>query len=85
MTTTYGKTTPTEYSDPEIQAVVQNGFALGMVLSKTHMVDVYPFLRYVPFFTSELRRGFEADLDMYTSQLSVARKQLVIDFLHDVT
>ncbi|KAI0345186.1 cytochrome P450 [Trametopsis cervina] len=76
MTLTYGKTSPTYYSDPEVQAVVMNGLELGKLLSKTHIVDVYPILRYIPFFTSELRRGYKADHELYTSQVNVVREKV---------
>lgn len=77
MAVTYGKTTSSNYSDPEVQAVVKNGLEIGKLLTKTHIVDIYPFLRYIPFFTTDLRRGFKADHDLYTSQVNVVRRQLV--------
>jgi hypothetical protein len=77
MTLTYGKTTPTNYSDPEVQAIVKNGLELGKLLSKNHIVDDYPLLRYLPFVTSELRQGFKADHDLYTSQVEAVKKQVV--------
>ncbi len=77
MTLTYGKRTPSNYSDPEVQAIVKNGLELGKLLAKTHIVDVYPILKYIPLFTSDLREGFRADHELYTSQVNVVRKQLV--------
>ena len=77
MTLTYGKRTPSNYSDPEVQAIVKNGFELGKLLAKTHIVDVYPILKYIPYFTSDLRQGFKADYDLYTSQVNSVRKQVV--------
>ncbi|KAI0086646.1 cytochrome P450 [Irpex rosettiformis] len=76
MTLTYGKRTPSNYSDPEVQAIVKNGLELGKLLTKTHIVDIYPILKYIPFLTSDLRQGFKADHELYTSQVNVVRKQL---------
>ena len=48
MTLAYGKTTPTSYSDPEVQQVNKCLTTMGnMVKPGTYLVDTYPILRYV--------------------------------------
>ncbi|KAI0933583.1 hypothetical protein AcV5_005691 [Taiwanofungus camphoratus] len=55
MAISYGKTTPTSYSDPEVQAVNCCLRRLGSALRPgTYLVDTYSFLRYIPGYLSHL-------------------------------
>ncbi|KAI0086645.1 cytochrome P450 [Irpex rosettiformis] len=79
MTMTYGKTSPTYYSDPEVQEINRNGARLGTLTqigARSHIVDVYPILRHIPWFTSTLRKWHNDELDLFTRQLEAAREQL---------
>lgn len=80
MTMTYGKTCPTYYSDPEVQEINRNGSRLGTLTqigARSHIVDIYPFLRHIPWFTSTLRKWHQDELDLFTRQVQAARKQMV--------
>ena len=50
MEITYGKVTPTLYSDPEVVAVSDELYSLG------HTVDTYPILQYVPGYLTKLQK-----------------------------
>ncbi|PCH38429.1 cytochrome P450 [Wolfiporia cocos MD-104 SS10] len=77
MTIAYGKTTPTSYSDPEVQAVNKYLALLGATLRPgAHLVDTYPFLRYIPGYLAHLRRYQAEEQALYSAQLDVVRKQL---------
>ncbi|KAI0693913.1 cytochrome P450 [Cytidiella melzeri] len=79
MTMTYGKTSPTYYSDPEVLEISRNSSRLGTVTqigASSHVVDVYPVLRYIPWFTAKLRSWHRDELDLFTRQVNAVRKQL---------
>ncbi|TFK93081.1 cytochrome P450 [Polyporus arcularius HHB13444] len=76
MTVTYGKTTPTSYSDPEVQRIGQGAARLGSALRPgAYLVDTYPFLRYIPGFTSELQRYHEEEKMLYRSQVGEVKER----------
>lgn len=78
MAISYGKTTPTSYSDPEVQAVNCCLRRLGSALRPgTYLVDTYSFLRYIPGYLSHLRKYHEEELQLFREQVNVVRKQLV--------
>lgn len=78
MTITYGKTTPTSYSDPEVKQINLGLKRLGnAVRPGAYLVDSYPFLKCIPFFTSELRRFHREELALYRSQLQGVKTRLV--------
>lgn len=78
MSITYGKTTPTSYSDPEVKQINLGLKRLGnAVRPGAYLVDSYPFLKYIPFFTSELRRFHREELALYRSQLQGVKTRLV--------
>ncbi|KAI0345185.1 cytochrome P450, partial [Trametopsis cervina] len=79
MTMTYGKTTPTYYTDPEVQEINRNSARLGTVTqigASSHIVDVYPFLRYIPWVTYKLRAWHKTELKLFTSQVDGVRRQV---------
>ncbi|KAH9851835.1 cytochrome P450 [Lenzites betulinus] len=88
MSITYGKTTPTaSYSDPEVKQINLGLSRLGKaVLPGAYLVDIYPFLKYIPFFTSELRRFHREELALYRRQLqSVKTRQVSLSQVIPVT
>ena len=77
---TYGKTSPTYYSDPEVQEINRNGARLGTLTqigARSHIVDTYPILRHISWFTKTLRKWHDDELDLFTRQLDAARLQTV--------
>jgi hypothetical protein len=61
MTLAYGKTTPTSYSDPEVQQVNRCLTTLGkMVKPGAYLVDTYPILQRV---FHRISPALSADLD----------------------
>ena len=78
MSITYGKTTPTHYTDPEIQSITLHGARIGKIIHiGSHVVDRYPILRHVPFVTSTLRRWHEEELELFISLVDGVRTQMV--------
>ena len=78
MSITYGKTTPTSYSDPEVQEVNRCLSFLGSVIRPgAYLVDAYPILRYIPGYLNDLRKGHPRELNLFRSQLDVVRKRMV--------
>lgn len=80
MTMTYGKTSPTYFSDPEVQEINRNGSRLGTLTqigAKSHVVDLYPILQYVPWVTRTLHQWHRDEMDLFTRQVDAARKQMV--------
>ncbi|KAL4071072.1 cytochrome P450 [Scleroderma yunnanense] len=74
---TYGKTTPTAYTDPE--AVAINRFmdrVMNTVRPGTYLVDSYPILKYVPYYLSTLRQWHQEELSFFQSQVDTVRQQL---------
>ena len=82
---TYGKTSSTYYSDPEVQEINRNGARLGTLTqigARSHIVDTYPVLRHIPWFTRTLRKWHDDELDLFTRQLDAARLQMVCILIH---
>ncbi|KAI0956774.1 hypothetical protein AcW1_005373 [Taiwanofungus camphoratus] len=69
MAISYGKTTPTSYLDPEVQAINRCLGRLGSALRHgTYLVDTYPFLRYIPGYVSHLPNCREEELQLFREQ-----------------
>jgi len=80
MSITYGKTTPTSYSDPEVQAVNKYIRRIAVTLRPgAYLVDTYPILKYIPGYLSHLRRYQKEEYNLYSEQLGVVRKRLMDD------
>lgn len=78
MSLTYGKTTPTSYSDPEVQEVNKCIARLGVALRPgSYLVDSYPFLQYVPGYSNTLKRYYLDELALFKSQLVGVRQKMV--------
>ena len=78
MTITYGKRTPTSYYDPEVQEVNKCLGRLGKAVQPGYyMVDYYPWLRFLPGYTTTLKQYHKEELALFRSQLDDVRAQMV--------
>jgi hypothetical protein len=78
MTMTYGKSTPTSYSDYEVIQLNKCLHRLGITgLPGAWLVDSYPILRYVPGYLNQLKQWHLEELQLFTEQLDVVRKAMV--------
>lgn len=78
MTLAYGKTTPTSYSDPEVQAVNKCLARLGKALRPgAYMVDSFPILRYIPGYFKTLKQYHQEELDLFRKQAQEVRQNMV--------
>lgn len=79
MTITYGKTTPTAYSDPEVQEVQECLSFIGIAMRPgAYLVDSFPILKCLPGYTSELKARHRRELSLFRRQLDGVRKKMVI-------
>ncbi|KAF8139802.1 cytochrome P450 [Boletus edulis] len=77
MGMTYGKVTPTSYSDPEVIAVNRCLKRVGhAMLPGAYLVDTYPILQYVPGYLTQLKKWHEEELELFEGQLNTVRKQM---------
>ncbi|KAG1849245.1 cytochrome P450 [Suillus subluteus] len=77
MSFTYGKTTPTSYTDPEIVAVHKSLARFGQAVKPgAYLVDTYPILRFVPGYLSQLKAWHQEELALFNGQLDVVRRQM---------
>ncbi|KAG1854462.1 cytochrome P450 [Suillus subalutaceus] len=77
MSFTYGKTTPTSYTDPEVVAVCKSSARFGRAMKPgAYLVDTYPILRFVPGYLSQLKAWHQDELALFNGQLDVVRKQM---------
>ncbi|KAK0193192.1 cytochrome P450 [Armillaria mellea] len=76
MTLTYGKTTRTSYTDPEIQLINRNTVQVARsMLPGAYLVDSFPVLRYLPKYLRELRTFHKQELAFFKSQLDIVRER----------
>ncbi|KAG2362576.1 hypothetical protein BDR07DRAFT_1357440 [Suillus spraguei] len=74
---TYGKTTPTSATDPEVREIRQLIVRFRTITRHGYyLVDSIPWLKYVPWYAPELRDESERTIRLYTSQLNRVRQQL---------
>ncbi|KAG2072915.1 cytochrome P450 [Suillus decipiens] len=77
MSFTYGKTTPTSYTDPEVVSVSQSLARFGKAMRPgAYLVDTYPILRFIPGYLSQLKAWHREELALFDGQLDVVRKQM---------
>lgn len=75
---TYGKITPTSYSDPEVQEINRYLARLGTALRPgAYLVDSFPILRYLPGYLSKLKRYHREELSLFMRQLEGVRRNMV--------
>ncbi|KAG1894747.1 cytochrome P450 [Suillus fuscotomentosus] len=77
MSFTYGKITPTSYTDPEVVAVNKALARFGQALKPgAYLVDTYPILRFVPGYLSQLKAWHKEEHALYEGQLDAVRRQM---------
>ena len=75
---TYGKNTPTHASDPDVLQVRKSLARFAMSLRPgAYLVDSLPWLKYLPWYGRELRRGFIEDYTLFHRQLDAVKRQMV--------
>jgi hypothetical protein len=78
MKITYGKTTPTSASDPEIREAHQTLRTFRITLIPgAYWVETIPWLKYLPWYAPELRDQFKRIRRLYTNQLNRVKLQMV--------
>lgn len=78
MSFTYGKTTPTSYTDPEIVTVNKCIGRFGRAVRPgAYLVDTYPILRFVPGYLSQLKVWHQEELALFKGQLDAVRRQML--------
>ncbi|KAG1798579.1 cytochrome P450 [Suillus plorans] len=77
MSFTYGKTTPTSYTDPEVVAINKALARFGQAIQPgAYLVDAYPILRFFPGYLSQLKAWHKEELALYDRQLDAVRRQM---------
>ncbi|KAI0335797.1 cytochrome P450 [Cubamyces sp. BRFM 1775] len=70
LSLTYGKTTRTSHNDPEVQQLVKGLERIAYAGSPgNYLIDDYPFLEYIPGFTSELKGYHQEELALFRGQI----------------
>jgi hypothetical protein len=82
MSISYGKTTPTAYTDPEVVAVNTALTRFGRTVKPgAYLVDTFPILRFVPGYLSQLKAWHQEEYALFDGQLDVVRRQMVRKFI----
>ncbi|KAI9566969.1 cytochrome P450, partial [Boletus coccyginus] len=77
MEITYGKVTPTSYTDPEVLAVNRCLKRFGRaMLPGAYLVDTFPILQYVPGYLTNLRKWHQEELALFQGQLDTVQQQM---------
>ena len=83
MGITYGKVTPSSYSDPEVIALDRCLKRFGQaVLPGAYLVDTYPILQYVPGYLTQLKEWHQEELALFEGQMNTVWKQMVTTYEH---
>ncbi|KAG1902995.1 cytochrome P450 [Suillus fuscotomentosus] len=73
----YGQTTPTSATDPETIFFRENLRLLRTTLRPgAYIVDMFPWLKYLPWYAQELKRGFKRGKQLNTDQLNRVERQI---------
>ncbi|KAG1785432.1 cytochrome P450 [Suillus plorans] len=73
----YGKTTPTSATDPETIFFRENLRLLRKALRPgAYLADIIPWLKYLPWYAQELKRGFERSKQLNTDLLNRVKRQI---------
>jgi len=77
MKVAYGKDTPTSATDPDVKEARQGIKRAAKVLRPgTYLVDSIPWLKYLPWYGQELKRGFESSRRLHMRQLNHVKQQI---------
>ena len=50
----------------------------------SYIVDSYPFLKHIPWFTSELKKYYQEDMALFHTQLQTVKERIVSHFRPDL-
>ena len=79
---TYGKTTPTAYTDPEVISIKRCFYrAVRAARPGAYLVDAYPILKCVPYYPNTLRQWHHEELTLFRSYVDVIRQEMVCHFI----
>ncbi|KAG1757058.1 cytochrome P450 [Suillus lakei] len=77
MKVAYGKTTPTSATDPEVVEIHQRVQKASVFLRPgAYLVDTIPWLKYLPWYGRDLKRGFERFKKLNIGQLNRVKEQM---------
>jgi hypothetical protein len=75
---TYGKSTPTSYTDYEVIQVNKCLRRFGTtMLPGAWLVDSYPILRHVPGYLNQLKQWHKDELQLFSERIDVVKKDMV--------
>jgi len=78
MKVAYGKDTPTSATDQDVKKVRHAVDRVREVLRPgAYLVDLIPWLKYIPWYGQELKRQFESSKQLHTRQLNRVKQQIV--------
>ncbi|KAF9222630.1 cytochrome P450 [Gyrodon lividus] len=73
----YGKSTPTHATDPDILEVRKSLDRFRIALQPgSYLVDIFPFLKYLPWYGRELRKGLLEDCSLFRRQLDAVKRDM---------
>ncbi|KAG1736938.1 cytochrome P450 [Suillus paluster] len=77
MKVAYGKTTPTLATDPEVIEMSQLIRTTGAVIrTSAYLVNTIPWLKYLPWYSRDLKQGFERRKNIYMGHLNRVKEQM---------
>ncbi|KAG1719654.1 cytochrome P450 [Suillus lakei] len=77
MKITYGKTTPTAATDPEVREIHHLFESFRIALRPgAYLVDSIPWLKYLPWYCRDLKQQFERTRELYINQLNRVKQQI---------
>ncbi|KAG0694198.1 cytochrome P450 [Suillus ampliporus] len=77
MKVAYGKTTPTSATDPEVIDVTKLVRKIREIIQPgTYLVDSIPWLKYLPWYGRDLKRGFEMGKKLNMSHMNRVKEQM---------
>ncbi|KAG1893623.1 cytochrome P450 [Suillus fuscotomentosus] len=78
LSVTYGKITPTSYTDPAVVDIQRFSARLGRAVRPgEYLVDAYPILRFVPGYLSQLKAWNREEMVFYQEHLDEVRRQMI--------
>lgn len=77
MKIAYGKTTPTNATDPEVKRVTEFADKFRAALHPgAYLVDSIPWLKYIPWYAQDLRDGCRESQKLFIEQLGRLKQEL---------
>lgn len=78
MKIAYGKTTSTSATDPSVVEIRHFAKTVSAVVRPgAYLVDSIPWLKHLPWYGRDLKRGFERTKKLNLGQLNRVREQMV--------